>query len=70
MKIEFFVFRNGVSLKTMIGDSSDVIDHMVALWNETTLTILLSHYELQNIFSADEFRLFCLCLQTMIYQLS
>ena len=54
----------------MIDNSSGVTDNMVALWNETTLTTLLSNYKLQNIFNTDELGLFCQCLQTKIYQLS
>ena len=35
---------------------------MTTPWNETTLPTLLSNYKLENIFNADEFGLFYMCL--------
>ena len=70
MKTDFFLEMVSALKLVIKWYSSGVIDHMVALWKETTLAILLSNYELQNIFNADELRLFCHCLRTMIYQLS
>ena len=42
---------------------------MVAGWNETTLLTLLSNYDLENIYNADEFGLFYQCLPDKSYQL-
>ena len=35
---------------------------MVAAWNETTLSTLLSNYSLENVYNADEYGLFYQCL--------
>ena len=40
---------------------------MVAPWNETTLPTLLSKYDLNDIFNADEFGLLYQCLPSKIY---
>ena len=40
---------------------------MVALWNETTLPMRLSKYDLKDIFNADEFGLFYQCLPNKTY---
>ena len=42
---------------------------MVAGRNETTLPTLLSNYGLENIYNADEFKLFYQCLPDKSYQL-
>ena len=42
---------------------------MVPGWNETILQALLSNYGLENIYNADEFRLFYQCLPDKSYQL-
>ena len=42
---------------------------MVAAWNETTPPTLLSNYSLENVYNADEYRLFYLCLPNKSYQL-
>ena len=65
-----FSSRNGISFKTISGESSAVTDDMTAPWNETTLPALLSNYKLENIFNADEFGLFYQCLPTKTYHLS
>ena len=46
-----------------------VTPEIVAGWNETTLPTLLSNYGLENIYNADEFRLFYHCLPDKSYQL-
>ena len=51
------------------GESKAVTPEMVAGWNETTLPTLLSNYGLENIYNADEFRLFYHCLPDKSYQL-
>ena len=43
---------------------------MRALWNEITLSILLSNYRLEDIFNADKFGLFYQCLSFKTYHLS
>ena len=64
-----FLFRNNVSFKTASGESKAVTPEMVAGWNETTLLTLLSNYDLENIYNADEFGLFYQCLPDKSYQL-
>ena len=51
------------------GESKAVTPEMVAGWNETTLLTLLSNYDLENIYNADEFGLFYQCLPDKSYQL-
>ena len=54
--IKFILFfRNGISLKTVSGESKAVTTKMIAPWNETTMLRLLSNYELDSIFNVDEF---------------
>ena len=52
-----------------LGGSKAVTSEMVAGWNETTLPTLLSNYDLENIYNADEFALFYQCLPHDSYQL-
>ena len=40
---------------------------MIAPWNETTLPMLLSNYELKDEFNADECGLFFQCLPNKTY---
>ena len=54
----YFIFQNNVSFKTASGKSKVITPKMVAGWNEATLPTLLSNYGLENIYNADEFRLF------------
>ena len=42
---------------------------MVAGWNEATLPTLLSNYDLENIYNADEFGLSYQCSPNKSYQL-
>ena len=58
----FIFFRHNVTFKTVVGESKSVQSEMVAPWFETTLLTLLSNYELEDIFNADEFGLFYQCL--------
>ena len=43
---------------------------MTAPWNEATLQTLLSNYNLEDTFNADEFGLFYQCLPSKTYHLS
>ena len=60
---------NNVSFKKVSGESKAVTPEMVAGWNETTLPTLLSNYDLEDIYNADEFRLFYKCWPDKSYQL-
>ena len=55
-------FRCGVTFKTISGESKSVTEEITAPWTEATLRTILSHYPLENIFNADEFKLFYQCL--------
>ena len=63
----YFIFQNNVSFKTASGKSKVITPKMVAGWNEATLPTLLSNYGLENIYNADEFRLFYHCLPDKSY---
>ena len=65
----YSLFRNGVSFKTVSGESNAVTPEMLSAWNETTLPTLLANYSLNNIYNADEFGLFFQCLPDKSYQL-
>ena len=58
----FIFFRHNLTFKTVVGESNSVQPEMVASWFETTLPTLLSNYQLEDIFNADEFGLFYQCL--------
>ena len=61
----FIFFRHNVTFKTVVGESNSVQPETVTAWFETTLPTLLSIiYKLEDIFNADEFRLFYQCHQT------
>ena len=47
-----------VSFKTVSGESNACTDEMVAPWEQTTLPFILSKYDLNQIYNADEFGLF------------
>ena len=51
----YFPFKNNVSFKKVSGESKAVTTVMVDGWNKTTLPTLLSNYDLENIYNADEF---------------
>ena len=57
-------------MKTISGESANVTTEMTSTWNETTLPTLLSNYNLEDIFNADEFDLFYQCLPSKTYHLS
>ena len=61
--------RNNISFKTVSGESKSVTPEMVNAWSETSLPTLLSSYDLQDIYNADEFGLFYQCLPNKTYQL-
>ena len=50
--------RFNVSFKTVSGESNACTDEMVAPWEQTTLPTILSKYDLNQIYNADEFGLF------------
>ena len=50
--------RFNVSFKTISGESSPCTDEMVAPWEQTMLPTILSKYDLNHIYIADEFGLF------------
>ena len=50
--------RFNVSFKTVSGESNACNDKMVAPWEQTTLPTILSKYDLNQIYNADEFSLF------------
>ena len=50
--------RFNVSFKTVSGESNACTDEMVAPWEQTTLPTILSKYNLNQIYKADEFSLF------------
>ena len=47
-----------VSFKTVSDEINACIDEMVAPWEQTTLPTILSKYDLNQIYNADEFGLF------------
>ena len=65
----YFIFRNNVSFKTVSGESKAVTPEMFAGWDKMTLPTLLSNYSLENIYNANELRLFYQCLPDKSYQL-
>ena len=62
LNVSFEFTWNGISLITIVGESTSVSKEMTAPWNETTLPTLLSNYKLEDIYNADEFGLFYQCL--------
>ena len=50
--------RFNVSFKTVSGESNACTDEMVAPWEQNTLPTVLSKYDLNHIYNADEFGLF------------
>ena len=64
-----YSFRNGVSLKTISGENSAVTSEMTALWMEKTFPTIFHKYKMNDIFNADEFRLFYQCFLSKTYHL-
>ena len=58
MNFIFSHYRYGISFKPVAGESKLVTEEMTARWKEKTLSTVLSRYALNDIFNADEFRLF------------
>ena len=58
----FIFFRHNVTFKTVVGEGNSIQPEMVASWFETALPALLSNYNLEDIFKADESDLFYQCL--------
>ena len=56
--------RNNVSFKTVSGEAKSCTPEMTGPWKETHLPIILPHYQLKDIFNADEFGLFFQALPT------
>ena len=50
--------RYNISFKEVSGESKSVTSEMTAAWKETSLSTILSRYELKDIYNADEFGLF------------
>ena len=50
--------RFNVSFKTVSSESNACTDEMVAPWEQTTLPVILSKYDLNHIYNTDEFGLF------------
>ena len=50
--------RFNVPFKTVSGESNACTDEMVTPWEQTTLPTILSKYDLNQIYNADEFGLF------------
>ena len=50
--------RFNVSFKTVSGESNACTDEMVTPWKQTTLRTILPKYDLNQIYSTDEFDLF------------
>ena len=50
--------RFNVSFKTVSGESNPFTDEMIAPWDQTTLPTILSKYDLNQIYNADESGLF------------
>ena len=48
-----------MSFKTVSGESNACTDEMVAPWERTTLPTIFSKYDLNQIYNADKFGLFC-----------
>ena len=51
--------RYNISFKEVSGESKSVTPEMTAAWKETSLSTILSRYELKDIYNVDEFGLFC-----------
>ena len=50
--------RYNISFKEVSGESKSVNREMTAAWKETSLSTILSRYELKDIYNADDFGLF------------
>ena len=50
--------RSNISFKTVSGESKSVTPEMVNAWSETSLSTLLSNYDLKDIYNVDAFGLF------------
>ena len=56
--LDRFKKRHGIVYRQISGEAEAVSDTDVAAWTEKTLPMLLSGYELENVYNADEFGLF------------
>lgn len=50
--------RHGITFKTIAGEASSCTLEMTPSWEQTTLSTILSSYNLADIYNADEFGLF------------
>lgn len=50
--------RHDIVFKNVSGEAKSCTADMTASWEETTVPTILTNYQLQNIFNANEFRLF------------
>ena len=60
--VNLIYFRHSISLKVIGGECKSVTDKRTSSWNDATLPTILSIYNLEDIFNADEFGLFYQCL--------
>ena len=51
-------FKHGKTFKEICGEPEKVTKEMTAPWEEKNLPIVLTRYQLKDIFKADEFGLF------------
>ena len=56
--LDRWIKRFNVSFKTISGENNACTDEMVAPWEQTTLPTILSKYDLNQIYNADEFDFF------------
>ena len=52
------VGRKGITFKAVSGEGNAYTSEMTVPWEETILPTILSKYELEEIYNADEFGLF------------
>ena len=54
--------KHGKTFKEVSGESQKVTEVMTAPWEKTTLSTILARCQVNDIFNADEFGLFCKAL--------
>ena len=57
-KIFHLFFRHGITFKEVSAESGKVTKEITGPWEERTLLTILTRYQLEDIFNADEFGLF------------
>ena len=61
--------RHSIIFKTVAGEYNSVQPEMIATWYETSLSTLLSLYNLEDIYNDDEFGIFYQCLPNNAFHL-